>query len=44
MNISITTATERHGWLKRVGQLGFWFFLIKGLFWLIAPLTIYFLR
>ncbi|WP_266362329.1 hypothetical protein [Tellurirhabdus rosea] len=27
-------------WLKRVGWLGFLFFLIKGLLWLIVPVLI----
>ncbi len=29
-----------NGWLKRVGWLGFLFFLIKGLLWLIIPYLI----
>jgi hypothetical protein len=32
----------RNKWLKRVGVAGFWFFLIKGLLWLAAPLVFYF--
>lgn len=27
-------------WLKRVGWIGFFFFLIKGLLWLIVPYLI----
>lgn len=30
-----------NGWWKRVGLAGFWFFLIKGSLWLIAPLAFY---
>jgi hypothetical protein len=29
-------------WLKRFGVLGFLFFLIKGLLWLIIPAVIYY--
>lgn len=29
-------------WLKRFGVLGFLFFLIKGLLWLIVPAVIYY--
>ncbi len=29
-------------WLKRVGVIGFLFFLIKGLLWLIVPALIYY--
>ena len=28
--------------LKRAGQAAFWFFLLKGLAWLAAPLVFYF--
>lgn len=28
------TAEKRVGWLKRIGWIGFFFFLIKGLIWL----------
>ena len=27
-------------WLKRIGIVGFWFFFIKGLLWLILPLLV----
>lgn len=29
-------------WVKRAGVAGFWFFMIKGLLWLAAPLVFYF--
>ncbi len=33
----------RHGrWLRRAGIVGFWFFLVKGLLWLAAPVLIYY--
>ncbi len=39
-------ANDLHGtrakWLKRAGIAGFWFFFIKGLLWLAAPLVFYF--
>ena len=35
---------EQASWLKRAGLFGFWFFFIKGLFWLAAPFAFYFLR
>lgn len=28
------TTVQRVGWLKRIGWIGFFFFLIKGLVWL----------
>jgi hypothetical protein len=35
--------TRRCPWLMRVAQLGFLFFLIKGLLWLVVPaLALYF--
>ena len=34
---------EQTSWLKRAGLLGFWFFLIKGLLWMAAPLVFYYL-
>lgn len=41
-----TTSNTAHGtrakWLKRAGMAGFWFFFIKGLLWLAAPLVFYF--
>ena len=44
--ISVTTGnapTVRSKWLKRAGIVGFWFFFIKGLLWLAAPLVFYFM-
>jgi hypothetical protein len=35
--------TEQHKWLKHAGIFGFWFFLIKGILWMAAPLVFYFL-
>ena len=35
------TPGNRSKWLKRAGIAGFWFFLIKGLLWLAAPLVFY---
>jgi hypothetical protein len=43
--IAMTTdnaPTDRTTWLKRAGAVGFWFFFIKGLLWLAAPLVFYF--
>jgi hypothetical protein len=34
---------EATSWLRRVGVVGFLFFLIKGLLWLIIPAVIYYL-
>ena len=42
--IAITTDNEtsiRAKWLKRAGIVSFWFFFIKGLLWLAAPLAFY---
>ena len=35
--------TDQNKWLKRAGIFGFWFFLIKGILWMAAPLVFYFL-
>ena len=43
--IAITTndaPSTRAKWLKRAGIAGFWFFFIKGLLWLAAPLVFYY--
>lgn len=43
--ISITTNNApslRARWLKRASLAGFWFFFIKGLLWLAAPLVFYY--
>jgi hypothetical protein len=34
---------DNHRWLKRAGLYGFWFFLAKGILWLVAPLVFYYL-
>ena len=41
MNMAAITVDNRK-WLKRAGVVGFWFFFIKGLLWLAAPLVFYF--
>lgn len=44
MNLSdtIPAPIDHRKWLRRAGAFGFWFFLIKGLLWLAAPLVFYF--
>ena len=44
MTATATAATksEKSKLLKRVGVVGFWFFFIKGLAWLAAPVFFYF--
>ena len=37
-----TAPSTRIKWLKRAGMAGFWFFFIKGLLWLAAPLVFYY--
>ena len=37
------TTNDSRKWLKRAGQVGFWFFFIKGTLWLAAPLVFYYL-
>ena len=37
-----TRSQQPSTWLKRAGLVGFWFFFIKGLLWLIAPVFFYF--
>ena len=34
--------STRTKWLKRAGVASFWFFFIKGMLWLAAPLVFYF--
>ena len=43
MNIALPNLAlgARHKWIKRAGVLGFWFFFVKGLLWLAAPLVFY---
>ncbi len=40
---AISAPIEQHKWLKRAGAFGFWFFLIKGILWMAAPLVFYYL-
>ncbi len=35
--------TDQRKWLKRAGALGFWFFFVKGILWMAAPLVFYYL-
>jgi hypothetical protein len=37
------TPILHHKWLRRAGALSFWFFFIKGILWMAAPLVFYFL-
>lgn len=42
MTVAATTARLiSHPWARRIGVVGFWFFFIKGLLWLAAPLVVY---
>ena len=43
MQIALSHARSETGrkWLKRAGAAGFWFFFVKGLMWLAAPLVFY---
>jgi hypothetical protein len=44
--IALTTdnvSNTRSKWLNRAGVAGFWFFFIKGVLWLAAPLVFYFM-
>lgn len=45
MNAMSTTHSiiDNRKWLKRAGLFGFWFFFIKGVLWLAAPLVFYYL-
>jgi len=43
LTCAMAIMSENQSWLKRVGIVGFWFFLIKGLLWLAAPLVFFFL-
>jgi hypothetical protein len=36
-----TVLDARRKWLKRAGIAGFWFFLVKGMLWLVAPFVFY---
>lgn len=45
MNATATfsTSNDKRKWLKRAGTIGFWFFFIKGMLWVAAPLMFYYL-
>ncbi len=45
MNTSVSEKIDfaNGKWLKRAGIAGFWFFFIKGLLWLAAPLVFYYI-
>ncbi len=40
---AMAIVSENQSWLKRLGIVGFWFFLIKGLLWLAAPVVFFLL-
>ncbi len=44
MNAAATfpTTNDRTKWLRRAGNIGFWFFFIKGILWMAAPLVFYY--
>lgn len=39
---ALVDQVDKRQWLKRAGIFGFWFFFVKGLLWLAAPLVFYF--
>lgn len=42
MSAAILTASRAMpAWLKRFGAISFWFFFIKGLLWMAAPVVFY---
>ncbi len=41
--LNLSARLPRQPWLARLGQIGFAFFLLKGMLWLIAPLVFYWL-
>jgi len=45
MNVSATFPATNNSrmWLRRAGTVGFWFFFIKGMLWLAAPLVFYYI-
>jgi len=44
INLTIVpTPMVQQKWLKRAGVFGFWFFLLKGILWMAAPLVFYYL-
>lgn len=34
---TVALRPSANAWIRRVAQLGFWFFLVKGLLWLAVP-------
>ncbi|MEL7451706.1 MAG: hypothetical protein AAFN78_21040 [Pseudomonadota bacterium] len=38
---ALTAGRAWPAWLKRLGAISFWFFFIKGLLWLAAPVVFY---
>ena len=38
---SLTESLINPLWLRRLGKIGFWFFMIKGILWMAAPLVFY---
>ncbi len=38
---ALTGARGNPAWLRRIAAMGFWFFLIKGILWLAAPVVFY---
>ncbi|MGB5166534.1 MAG: hypothetical protein WBN09_01435 [Woeseiaceae bacterium] len=40
---AMAIVSDNQSWLKRLGIVGFWFFLIKGLLWLAAPVVFFLL-
>lgn len=42
MTIAARNYFARQKWMRRAGAAAFWFFMIKGLLWLAAPLVFYY--
>ncbi|MEN7342502.1 MAG: hypothetical protein AAAFM81_06135 [Pseudomonadota bacterium] len=38
---SLTQSLTNQLWIRRAGKIGFWFFMIKGILWMAAPLVFY---
>lgn len=43
MSVPMRGSRARAAWWRRLGIAGFAFFLVKGLFWLVAPALVYLL-
>lgn len=41
MSAAVTNVPAKRRWLERLGMVGFAFFFIKGLLWLVAPFLFY---